>query len=140
MDPLPQYRLSMDQQADSKVQGQQLFKVAKEISASWDELAVTLDVDLFPINAIDSIRLQDPLNPQKQARRMLGDWVDKHAEGATQRKLIVALCEMGNRAQAHKVFSEALVTFVVKGGKYCVVSLIGARVVNFKNWLECGTF
>ena len=139
MDPLPQYRLSMDQQADSKVQGQQLVKVAKEISANWDELAVNLDADLFDINATDRIRRMDFSDPQKQARRMLDTWVYKHAEGATQRKLILALCEMGYRAQAHNVFTEALVTFVEKGGKYCVVSLIGARVVNFKNWLECGT-
>ncbi|XP_062515872.1 uncharacterized protein LOC134191289 [Corticium candelabrum] len=139
MDPLPQYRLSMDQEADSKVQGGQLVKVAKEISASWQELAAYLDPDLFSPVATSVIRHQDLSDPQKQARRMLGKWVDNHAERATRRKLILALCEMGNRAQAHNVFTEALVTFVEKGGKYCVVSLIGARVVNYKNWLECGT-
>ena len=106
----------MDQQAGSKVQGKQLVKVAFEISSSWEELASNLDPDLFDTNRTDSIRRMDPLDPQKQAKRMLDAWVGKHADGATQRQLILALCEMGNRAQAHNVFTEALVTFVEKGG------------------------
>ena len=91
------------------------MKVAKEISANWEQLASNLDADLFHINATDRIRRMDSSDPQQQAKRMLDAWVRKHANGATQRKLILALCDMGNRAQAHNVFTEALVKFVEEG-------------------------
>jgi hypothetical protein len=97
-------------QADRKVTCRELRDVASETCGDWDRLALQLAPEFFSIGKIRAIK-RDNDTVFLQAYAMLEMWSDTLDKKATSYSLIKALCDIGNKTQAVKIFTQERVDF-----------------------------